>query len=68
MGFHFRRHKLGVSPSIGRRDEEFMFGPGGLGTPVERTPIRQGRSKTGGLLLAASGVGLLLVIIAFFVE
>jgi hypothetical protein len=78
MGFHFRRHKFGVSGSTGRRDSQFTFGPDRMRTPVdepepgvrytERTPIRQGRSKTGGLLQALIGVGLLLAIIALFVE
>ena len=68
MGFHFHRRKFGISPSIGRRHEQFTFGPVGMRTPVERTPVRQGRSKTGGLLAAVIGVGLLLVVIALFIE
>jgi hypothetical protein len=77
MGFHFRRHKFGPSQSIARHDAKFTFGPGEMRTPVDnpepgvsytvRTPIRQGRSKTGGLLEALIGVGLLLAVIALFV-
>jgi hypothetical protein len=78
MGFHFRRHKPGVSKLMGHRDPRFTFSSGRMRTPVgepgpgvrqtEQTPIRQGRSKTGGLLEALIGVGLLLVVIALFVE
>ena len=66
MDFHFRRHKFGASPWIGRRDERFGFGP--MLTPVQPTSIRQGRTKTGGLLAAVIGAALLLVVIALFIE
>ncbi|HEY3181037.1 MAG TPA: DUF4236 domain-containing protein, partial [Casimicrobiaceae bacterium] len=66
----------GVSQSIGRDDARFTVGPHETRTTVgirgsgvnytERTPIRQGRTKTGGLLDAVIYVGLLLVGIALF--
>jgi hypothetical protein len=82
MGFRFRRNlrinasKSGVPKSIERGDARFTFGPhetrttfGVSGSGVrytERTPIRQGRTKTGGLLDAVIYVGLLVAAIALF--
>ena len=75
-GFRINVSKSGVSQSIGRGDARFTFGPHETPTTVgvrgsgasytERTPIRQGRTKTGGLLDAVIYVGLLLVGIVLF--
>ena len=76
-GLRINVSKSGVSQSIGRGDARFTFGPHETRTTVgvrgsgvsytERTPIRQGRTKTGGLLDAVIYVGLLLAAIALFV-
>ena len=82
MGFRFRRNlhinasKSGVPQSIERGDARFAFGPDGRRPTfgicesdvryTERTPIRQGRTKTGGLLDAVIYVGLLVAVIALF--
>ena len=76
-GFRINVSKSGVSQSIGRGDARFTFGPHEtrptIGVPrsgvryTERTPIRQGRTKTGGLLDAVIYVGLLVAAIALFV-
>lgn len=82
MGFRFRRNlhfnasKSGAPQSVERGDAWFTFGPHKtrptIGVPesgvryTERTPIRQGRTKTGGLLDAVIYVGLLVAAIALF--
>jgi hypothetical protein len=74
---HINASKSGVRQSIERDDARFTFGPhdtrttagirgSGVST-TERTPIRQGRTKTGGLLDAVVYVGLLVAAIALFV-
>jgi hypothetical protein len=75
-GSRINARKSGGSQSIRRGDVRFTFGPHETRTTVgirgsgvsstERTPIRQGRTKTGGLLDAVIYVGLLLVGIALF--
>jgi hypothetical protein len=76
IDMHINASKSGVRQSIERGDARFTFGPHGARTTVgirgsgvgntERTPIRQGRTKTGGLLDAVIYVGLLLAAIALF--
>ena len=61
-----------VSQPIQRKDPRFTFGPHETRTtigvsPTEQTPIRQGRTRTGGLLDAVIYVGLLLAALALFV-
>jgi hypothetical protein len=75
-GLRINACKSGVSQSIERGDARFTLGPHGtrttMGVPrsgvryTERTPIRQGRTKTGGLLDAVIYVGLLAAAIALF--
>ena len=75
-GLRITTSKCGVAQSIGRSDARFTFGPDETRTTVgirengisytERTPIRQGRTKTGGLLDAVIYVGLLLAGIVLF--
>ena len=75
-GLRINASKSGASQSIGRGDARFTLGPHQtrttLGVPgsgvryTERTPIRQGRTKTGGLLDAVIYVGLLAAAIAIF--
>ena len=75
-GLHINASKSGVSQSIGRGDARFTYGPHEARTTIgvprsevrytERTPIRQGRTKTGGVLDAIIYVGLLVAAIALF--
>ena len=75
-GSRINVRKSGVSQSIERGDARFTFGPhetrttvgvrGNGGGYTERTPIRQGRTKTGGVLDAIIYVGLLVAAIALF--
>ena len=74
-GLRINASKSGVSQSIGRGDARFTYGPHEartIGVPrsevryTERTPIRQGRTKTGGVLDAIIYVGLLVAAIALF--
>jgi len=75
-GLRANLSKSGVSESIARRDAWFTIGPGvtrstvgpprtGL-SPVGRTPIRQGRTATAGLLVVVVVIGLLLAVVALF--
>jgi hypothetical protein len=82
MGFRFRRNlhinrsESGAPQSAERGDACFTFGPHETRPTIgvtesgvrytERTPIRQGRTKTGGLLDAVIYVGLLVAAIALF--
>ena len=75
-GLRINASKSGVSQSIRRGDARSTFGPHETRTTVdirgsgvnytERTPIRQGRTKTGGVLDAIIYVGLLVAAIALF--
>ena len=75
-GLRINASKSGVSQSIGRGDARFPHGSHEARTTIgvprsevrytERTPIRQGRTKTGGLLDAVIYVGLLLAGIVLF--
>jgi hypothetical protein len=59
MRFRFRRTSHEIETTVGIRGNGVSYTP--------RTSIRQGRTKTGGLLDAVIYVGLLLVGIALFV-
>ena len=71
MAFHFRRslhvNASQSSATFGPHETRTTTGVPGSGVRyTERTPIRQGRTKTGGLLDAVIYVGLLVAAIALF--